>query len=147
MEAGTRNTRWSVVMGMGLMVMVGCQTENVMTAAPSWLSRVPGGQHELCAIGVSGPTYYKEDAMAHSKAQAITELSRALKVKVKADLLITERGDHRGSSSKIEGNSEFSSDVLLKNVQVKEQWIHPGGNDRHGVRGTVYTLACVPIPR
>ena len=85
--------------------------------------------------------------MARSKAQAMAELSRTWEVKVRADLRIMERGDNRGSELQMEQTSEFSSDVLLKQAQVKEQWIHPGGNERYGVRGMVYTLACMPIPR
>lgn len=147
MHTETGNTWWSVVLGIGLVVTSGCQTETNMVASPSWLRQMPGGQYELCAVGVSGPTYYKEDAMARSKAQAMAELSRTWEVKVRADLRIMERGDNRGSELQMEQTSEFSSDVLLKQAQVKEQWIHPGGNERYGVRGMVYTLACMPIPR
>lgn len=143
MQAG-RNAPWSVVIGIGLMVMVGCQTENGMSDAPRWVRVTPQPPHELCAVGISGPTYYKEDAMVHSKAQAMTALSRAWEVKVKAKLRIEEREGHRGSGSTIEDDSKLSSDVVLQKVQIKEQWIHPGGNDRHGMPGTVYTLACVP---
>ena len=143
MQAG-RNAPRSVVIGIGLMVMVGCQTENGMSDAPRWVRVTPQPPHELCAVGISGPTYYKEDAMVHSKAQAMTALSRAWKVKVEAELRMQEREGHRGSGSTIEDDSKLSSDVVLQKVQIKEQWIHPGGNDRHGMPGTVYTLACVP---
>ena len=146
MQTGTGNARWSVMLGIGMVVMGGCQTENNMVESPSWLSHMPGGQHEVCAVGVSGPTYHREDAMARSEAQAMAELSRAWEVKIKSDLRITERGDNRGAELRMKETSEFSSDVLLKQAQVKEQWIHPGRNERYGARGTVYTLACMPIP-
>ncbi len=148
MEKVADKVRWSVVMGCGLaMVMVGCHKGALLSESPGWLSRVPGGQEELCAIGVSGPTYYPEDALVRSKAQAMTELARTLEVKVKAHMLLRERGDSRGSEVRIVEEAEFSSDVMLKQAQVKEQWIHPGGDARYGVRGMVYTLACMPIPR
>lgn len=143
MQTG-RSAPWSVAIGIGLMVIVGCQTENGVRDAPRWVRVTPQPPHELCAVGVSGPTYYQEDAMVRSKAQAMTALSRAWKVKVEAELRIQEREGHRGSGLTIEDDSKLSSDVLLQKVRIKEQWMHPGGNERHGMPGTVYTLACVP---
>lgn len=138
--------RWGMI-GVGLILLGGCQTVPVVPEPPAWLGHVPGGQQELCAIGVSGPTFYTEDALVSSKAQAITELSRALEVKVKADMEVTQRGDNRSSDTKMVETSQFSSDVLLKEAQVREQWVHPGGNERYGVQGTVYTLVCMPLTR
>lgn len=136
--------RW-IIVGMGLVLLAGCQTTPVSPESPAWLGKVPGGQHELCAIGVSGPTYYSEDALVRSKAQAMTELSRTLEVRIKADMQIIEHGDNRGSDARIVETSEFSSDVLIKQAQVKEQWVHPGGIEQYGVRGMVYTLVCMPL--
>ena len=148
MEKVADTMRWPDVMGFGLaMLMAGCHTGALLSESPGWLSQVPGGQEELCAIGVSGPTYYPEDALARSKAQAMTELARTLEVKVKAHMLIRERGDSRGSEATIIEEAGLTSDVVLKQAQVKEQWIHPGGDARYGVRGMVYTLACMPVPR
>lgn len=45
--------------------------------APGWLHTLPARGGELCAVGISGPTYYAEDARANSKANALSELSRA----------------------------------------------------------------------
>ncbi len=148
MEKVADTMRWPVAMGVGLVMMMGgCHTGALLSESPGWLSQVPGGQEELCAIGVSGPTYYPEDAMVRSKAQAMTELARTLEVKVKAHMLIRERGDSRGSEATIIEEARFTSDVVLRQAQVKEQWIHPGGDVQYGVRGMVYTLACMPVPR
>ncbi|MDA0739783.1 MAG: hypothetical protein O3A59_12715 [Nitrospirae bacterium] len=136
-----------LVIGMGIIVLVyGCAGSQNMEP-PTWISHVPGGTDEVCVIGVSGPTFYSEDALARSKAQAMTELSRAMEVRVQAEMLVHERGDSRGSEASIIEEADFSSDVVLKRAQVKEQWVHPGGNERLGVRGMVYTLVCMPLQR
>lgn len=114
---------------------------------PTWIAEVPGSSSELCAIGVSGPTYYAEDARAHSKAAAMTELARALEVTVRSQLTIHSIGDSTGGDTAVRETAGFSSDVVLKDAQVREQWVHPGGDVKYGVKGTVYTLVCTPIQR
>jgi hypothetical protein len=136
-----------LVIGVGLIVLgYGCAGSQEMWEPPTWISHVPGGADQVCAIGVSGPTFYSEDALARSKAQAMTELSRALEVHVHAEMLVHEREDSRGSETSIVEKANFRSDVVLTRAQVKEQWVHPGGNERLGVRGMVYTLVCMPLP-
>ena len=123
-----------LVIGVGFIFLgYGCAGSQKMGEPPAWISHVPGGADQVCAIGVSGPTFYSEDALARSKAQAMTELSRALEVRVQAEMLVYERGDSRGSEVSIIEEAGFSSDVVLTRAQVKEQWVHPGGNERLGV--------------
>ncbi len=137
-----------VVIGVGVIVLgYGCAGSQDMGEPPAWIRHVPGGADQVCAIGVSGPTFYSEDALVRSKAQAMTELSRSLEVHVQAEMLVNERGDSRGSEASIVEESDFSSDVVLTRAQVKEQWVHPGGDERLGVRGMVYTLVCMPLQR
>lgn len=114
---------------------------------PTWIAEVPGSSHELCAIGVSGPTYYQEDARAHSKASAMTELARALEVTVKSQMTMQASGDSIGSDTAVQETAGFTSDVVLKQAYVREQWVHPGSDSRYGEKGSVYTLACLRIPR
>lgn len=116
-------------------------------SSPAWISTVPGSQHEICAIGISGPTYYAEDARANSKAAATAELARTMEVKVISQLRMDTRGTSTSADTAIQERAGFDSEVVLKQMQVRAQWVHPGGDERFGAPGTVYTLVCAPIGR
>ncbi len=113
---------------------------------PSWLDQLPASKENLCAIGLSGPTYYPEDAVANSKAQAFTELARGIQVRVKSDMEIRQRGESSGASEvTVEELSAFMTEVVVKLAQVRSQWVNSGGFPTRGERGTVYTLVCMPL--
>lgn len=141
--------RWSAngdgmgVMAAGFMLcLVGCAAD---PKAPAWLSTVPASAQEICAIGISGPTYYQEDARARSQASAMAELARAVEVRVKTDLVLRSEGDSRSVETRLDETAGFGSDVVLKQAQVREQWIQSGRDHLHGEPGTVYTLVCMPV--
>lgn len=135
-----------VLFGSGLLVGgLGCAGPHPAELHPAWISAVPGSQKEICGVGVSGPTYYAEDARANSKAAAIMELARAVEVTVKSQLTIHMSGNERDSDTDMKETAGFKSEVVLKQAQVRAQWVHPGDDSRYGVKGTVYTLVCAPI--
>ena len=141
--------RWSAsgdgmrVMAAGFMLcLVGCAAD---PKAPAWLSTVPASTQEICAIGISGPTYYSEDARARSQASAMAELARAVEVRVKTDLVLRSEGDSRSVETRLDETAGFGSDVVLKQAQVREQWVQRKGDHAAGEPGTVYTLVCMPV--
>jgi len=81
---------WLILIG-SIMSFAGCANK-----PPGWVSEIPGSMKELCAIGISGPTLYPEDARARSKASAMTELARALELTVKLQLTMKMSGNSRG---------------------------------------------------
>lgn len=134
--------RWSVVLlGSGwLLGCIGCAEQ-----PPAWISALPASKRDICAIGVSGPTYYAEDARANSKAAAMTELARAVAVTVTSQMTLQTGGDATSSDTAIRERAGFSSEVVLTQAQVREQWVHSGDNVKYGEKGAVYTLVCTPI--
>jgi outer membrane translocation and assembly module TamA len=100
---------------------------------------MPASAQEICAIGISGPTYYQEDARARSQASAMAELARAVEVRVKTDLVLRSEGDSRGVDIRLNETAGFGSDVVLKQAQVREQWIQSGKGD-HASRGARHCL-------
>jgi hypothetical protein len=130
------------VVAILLLCLTGCAAEKKV---PVWLSAMPTSTQEICAIGISGPTYYQEDARVRSQASAMTELARAVEVRVKTDLLLRSEGDARGVDIRMNETAGFGSDVVLKQAQVREQWIQSGRDHLHGEPGTVYTLVCMPV--
>lgn len=134
---------WRMLLGGIVLVgAIGCAEQH-----PAWISDVPASQKEICGVGVSGPTYYAEDARTSSKTSAMTELARAVEVRVKSQLTIHMTGNERDSDTDMKETTGFQSDVVLKQAQVRAQWVHPGDDSRYGVKGTVYTLVCAPIGR
>ncbi|HZT81611.1 MAG TPA: hypothetical protein VFA26_15400 [Gemmataceae bacterium] len=109
------------------------------------MAKLPEGGGQLCAVGTSGPTYYAEDARQNSVKIAMAELARAREVRVQAGQIIVESGGTKEYEASVEGHTNFTSDVVLQNAQVREQWVHPGGDERYGPKGTVYTLVCMPL--
>lgn len=96
-------------------------------------------------MGVSGPTYYPEDAIVQSKTQALSELGRSLKSQVTSRMLVQEHGGSAHYSDvEIEDAVALSSDATLKLAEVNNRWVNPGGYPSHGTKGTVYTLLCAP---
>ena len=113
---------------------------------PAWLDALPASKEEICATGISGPTYYPQDALANSKANAFTQLARAVQVKVTSQMTVRETADSTGRSEvSVEELSAFMSDAVLKLAQVRGQWVNPGGHPTRGEKGSAYTLVCMPL--
>jgi len=127
-----------------LLWLAGCAAEQKV---PMWLSAVPVSSQEICAIGISGPTYYQEDARARSQASAMAELARAVEVRVKTDLVLRSEGDGRSVETRLDETAGFGSDVVLRQAQVREQWVQTSKEHQVGEPGTVYTLVCMPVVR
>jgi len=113
---------------------------------PAWLDHIPPSKSELCATGVSGPTFYPQDALARSKSAALSELGRAVQVKVTSELTMKQKESTRGQSAvSVEELSTFMSQAVLKLAQVRGQWVNPGGYPSRGEPGTTYTFVCMPL--
>ena len=116
------------------------------TAPPPWLDHIPPSKTELCATGVSGPTFYPQDALARSKSAALSDLGRAVQVKVTSELTLKQKESSKGQSAvSVEELSTFMSQAVLKLAQVRGQWVNPGGYPARGEPGTTYTFVCMPL--
>lgn len=122
-------------------------SEPAVIPPPGWLDHPQIAKDQLCAIGVSGPTLYAEDGIAQSKAQSLTELGRSIEVKIRSELNMTTEGGGEQFLIELRERAKLISETEVKNAQISSQWINPGGHPGRGEKGTVYTLACVPLPR
>ena len=153
MRKGGRRVMLGVLCLPGLFVLAACVGTSgpVMQDPPGdppprWLDELPVSKEELCAVGVSGPSYYWEDALANSKALALTELARGLEVKIKSHMRIRQSGDSVGRSElTLTEVSDFTTEQVVTLAQVRAQWRNPGGYPTRGEKNTVYTLACMPL--
>ena len=143
----------SVLLGVGLLMgSLGCAaphpTEQYPTEQhPAWISELPESKKELCAVGISGPTYYAEDARAYSKDAAMTELGKAVEVTVMSQMTMETNGDATTSNTVMRERAGFSSEVVLKAAQVRAQWVNTRDDKQYGAKGTVYTLLCTTMSR
>ncbi len=113
---------------------------------PAWIDQPPATKNELCAIGVSGPSYYPEEALANSKAQALVELARGIRVKIRSEMRIKQQGDTLGrSETYVNEVSDFATEAVVRLSQIRSQWVNPGDYPTRGEQGSVYTLACIPL--
>lgn len=83
--------------------------------------------------------------MARSKSAALTELGRAVQVKVTSGMTVRQQENSAGSSVSVQELSAFMSEAVLNLAQVRGQWVNPGGYPARGERGTAYTLVCMPL--
>lgn len=121
-------------------------TEIHETPPPAWLDSPSGSKDELCAVGVSGPSYYLEDAVKNSYAQALTELGRAVRVQITSgmDLSVSSSGAEQ-YQARVTERANLTTDAVVQRAQVRGKWVSPGGYPTRGEKGTVYTLVCVPV--
>lgn len=112
---------------------------------PAWLDHPTVSKEELCAVGVSGPSYYPEDAVKNSKSQALTELARAVRVWITSGMEMTASGNAEQFQAQLLEKARLETDVVVQNTQIRGQWVNPGGYPTRGGQGTVYTLVCMPV--
>jgi hypothetical protein len=146
-KAGRDQIKWMAQIGMVLLTgCAGAPLPPSGTPPPAWLDRLPASQEELCAVGVSGPAYYQQDALAKSTSLGFTELSRSVQVRVTSEMAVRQQGESSGRSDiAVQEVSAFASDVVVRLAQVRAQWINPGGYPNRGEAGIVYTLVCMPL--
>ncbi len=141
-------TRWMLWGSVVLLSVPACRgiSSTYDGPPPVWLTEVQRGDNEMCAVGVSGPTYYAEDAQANSKANALTELGRAVRVTVSSNFVMHQHGV---SSNKayvdVEDTSTQVSRAVLERAEVRARWVNSGDYPSKGERGTVYTWMCLPV--
>jgi hypothetical protein len=139
---------------LGLMLLLSCsespriKTDPVLPSSsaplpPAWLDHPQISKDEICAIGVSGPTYFVEDALAASKAQAYTELGRSIQVIVTSHMQTLLSGNGEASSFQLHEQAVLDTQTKLEKAEVRDQWVNPGGYADLGQKGTVYTHLCV----
>ena len=113
---------------------------------PDWLDRPQVSKDEICAVGLGGPSFYLEDALKSSQAQALTELARAIRVLIEGEMEVktSSSGTDRYQSSVSERATLVIKEEITK-AKVRGQWISSGRYPTRGEKGAVYTLMCTDV--
>lgn len=136
-----RLTYWIGVAGL-IFAMESCASQSV----PDWVRHPYSDPNELCAVGVSGPTYHPEEAFRYSKANAFVSLAHQVKTQIRSSFDVVQQED-RGSGSQVmvQDLAAFDTNSIVELAEVKGVWVSPGG--QWGEKGTVQTLVCMPKDR
>ncbi|MBI2191616.1 MAG: LPP20 family lipoprotein [Planctomycetes bacterium] len=110
---------------------------------PDWVVH-PVKEGYYSAVGVSGPTMYRKDAIDGATEDARKQLAMVLQAKVKVVRYEESQGGtgSRGSTDILEV-SQSVSDVVLQKSEIYEVWFDRDG--LHGQPGYTYAVARVRI--
>tara|TARA_B100000315_G_scaffold213335_2_gene211226 strand:- start:5413 stop:5901 length:489 start_codon:yes stop_codon:yes gene_type:complete len=129
-------------------LLIGCQTGGYLKladTAPEWVKKTPQKEGQLCAVGASEPTFYKDDAKEYAAENARKELARSLNLEIKNIIvdIATEKGSSMDEGTFMEVSS-WATSVVLRESRIIEYWYNEEGVVSHGRKGITYALACMP---
>lgn len=109
---------------------------------PAWLTRLTQEKNTLCAMGMSGPTFYRDDAMKNAAENARTELARTLKVEIDSIMIDVSSEKNSGvSESSVTSISSWATKAVVEGSYIKEYWHDHDG--KYGKKNYSYALACM----
>ena len=113
-------------------------------AIPGWVLRTPNDPDNLYAVGISGPTFFAEDAKHYAADQARKELAKAIAGKVTSFMLMIQqsRGNTADEGFLVSATS-WATDLVLHNSQILELWVDKQGSIQGSTQGTTYALCAI----
>lgn len=126
-------------------LLTACQTAEVKPSGPppDWVVRTPKMQGMICAVGTSGPTYYKEDAQLNAAENARVELARTISVSIKNIMveMTTDKGSYFDDATVSEVSS-WATTAAVENSSIMEYWHDAEG--QVSKKDFTYALGCMP---
>jgi hypothetical protein len=112
---------------------------------PAWVNDLPQDKNALYATGISGPTFYSDDAVKYAGDNARVELGRAISSHITSAFLSVETNDGTtvDTASTIDATHDYS-DTVVENSEIVATWIDRSGS-YSGTQGTAYALAKIDL--
>jgi len=130
---------------LALSFLAGCKATEVKPSgsAPAWVVRTPEMKGMICAVGASGPTYYREDAKLNAAENARAELARTISVTINTIMvdMATEKG-HSMDDATVTEVSSWATTAAVENSSILEYWHDAEG--RLSNKNFTYALGCMP---
>lgn len=133
---------------LSVVVLFGCRTtgdvEKAAPSSPEWVTKAPGVKGMICAVGISEPAFYKDEAKETAAENARKELARSLSVDIKNIMIevISDRGYGIDEAVVMEV-SAWTTSAVVENSVIMGYWY-----DAEGVvsprRDMTYVLCCIP---
>jgi len=100
----------------------------------------------MYAVGISGPTYFVEDAKIYAAENARRELAKALSTQVQA-LSLSLRREHTFKEAEVSmlTVSSWVTDVVVLNSQIVELWLDLKAEVPNSQPSSVYALAVIDL--
>jgi len=131
------------------LLMAACGTTSGMKGdpyVPSWVLNTPRKSGSLCAVGMSEPTFYSDDAKGYAAENARKELARTLNTSIRNVMveISTDRGSYVDEAT-VASVSSWTAKAVLHESTIKEYWFDSGGAASSGIKNITYALACMPL--
>jgi len=130
-------------------MLTGCATWNGPGGAgltPNWVTGSSKKQGMVCAVGLSEPTFYVEDAKVYAAENARKELARSLQMDIKSLMIDVSKGDRNTvDEASVLQISSWATEVALRESSIAEYWYDSEGTASRGKKGITYALACMPF--
>ena len=136
----------SYFVSLCLIFFSGCSGGSSLTDPPEWLLHLPTENGRLYAVGVSGPTYFVEDAIKNACDDARKEIAKSLQSEIYSFYfgIDATRSPSAKEYSSVQVTSS-TTDVSLNNSQILAVWVDREGTAPGGMPKYVYALACLNL--
>jgi len=97
----------------------------------------------ICAVGASGPTYFRDDAQLNAAENARAELARTISVSIKN--IMVEMTSDKGSyfdDATVSEVSSWATSAAVENSSILEYWYDADG--QVSKKDFTYALGCMP---
>jgi hypothetical protein len=110
------------------------------TKAPAWVDRAPEQTRtRFYAVGVSGPTFWPQDALANAQEDARGRLALSLSSHLEVLGRSAESAGSKGGSQKQLDLTKEATDLVVQNSRIEATWIDEAG--ARGEAGSTWALA------
>jgi hypothetical protein len=115
-----------------------------MASPPDWLRGAVVRQDKVCAIGVSEPSYYIDDANEAAADNCRRQLAYTLSTQITSVMIdtATERRNTVEEASVSETTASIS-EMVVENAEVVEYWLDSSGQLSEK-KNITYALCCMP---
>jgi len=120
--------------------------KDVPAVVPPWVLKTPRERGRICAVGMSEPTFYSDDAKRYAAESARKELSRTLNMSIRNVMveISTDRGTDVDEAT-VASVSSWTAEAVLHESTIKEYWFDSNGAASSGIKNITYALACMPL--
>lgn len=113
---------------------------------PEWVKHTPEIKKRICAVGVSEPTYFKDDGKKYAAESARIELSHVLNTRIESIIVdIQESSGGYADKAAVTEVSLWASESVLTGAQISEYWYDEEGVAFARQKSVTYALACMPL--
>ncbi len=109
--------------------------------APGWVKDPPQVNGRVYAIGMSGPTYWPQDALNHAQEDARGKLAIALGAQME---VLTKRAETEKDSTHLD-LIKAATDMVVQNSQIEATWTD--GKGELSDAGSVFALAFISLDK